>query len=107
MEFDKFIFHFYRNSNDPRTFYLFVTDIEEEKREIKFKIQRIAKIFNEKYSEVLENFNGNISQFDSFGQILIEMNLAQKNCGGHPECVGCPNSDLNSRIIKAFIDSQK
>jgi hypothetical protein len=107
MEFDEFSFHFYRDPNDPSIYFLFVTDIEEEKNEITFKIRKIANIFNEKYSEILENFNGNISRFDSFGTMLIEMKLAQKNCGGHSECIGCPNSDLDSRILRAFLDSQK
>lgn len=104
MEFEDYIFHFLRDPDFPEIFYCLVTDIEDDKNEISFKIKKIASIFKEKYGDTLKEFTHEISQYRNFGNILIDMHLAQKNCGGQPECVGCPNSDLNSRIVNAMFD---
>jgi hypothetical protein len=75
--------------------YTIICDTQDEKKDIEIKIEKISEIFERTYQNQLRNFMGEISQFKGFGKILIDMNITQKNCGGRPECVGCPNSTKN------------
>ncbi len=74
----------------------------DDPAEIQFKIKRIAALFSDLHNDDAKQFNGNTEKFDTFGDTLIAMNLAQKNCGGRPECEGCPNSLKTSKILDAF-----
>ena len=98
VNFEKIVFHFYKDPYDPNIFYVIVTDIDDDLEEIKFKIHRIAEIFDQNYKETLQDFYGNISPFSNFGDVLISMNLAERNCGGGSECEGCTNKDQFSEI---------
>ncbi len=102
INFRDYIFHFYKDEEIFNNLFVFIADSEEDADLINFKIKKIASIFNEKYNDILQNFNGDVGKFDNFKNILIEMNLTQKNCGGRPECEGCPNSGKNLGIIKDF-----
>ena len=81
-----------------------ICDLEDDDKVIQTKVKKIADIFLNTYEHVISPFNGDVSQFIGFGQILIELNIAQKNCGGRPECVVCPNSK-NTLPLKDFIQS--
>ncbi|MCP4761973.1 MAG: hypothetical protein GY870_09330 [archaeon] len=85
--------------------YAVVCDLTDEFKDIEFKIKRISEIFEQKYEFQLTKFTGEVTIFENFGDILIEMNITQKNCGGRPECEGCDNSKKTlpiSKIIKSI-----
>lgn len=69
-------------------FYVVVTDVDDDLEEINFKIHRIAEIFVDNYKSNLQEFHGNIVPFRKFGEILIDMKIAERNCGGGSECEG-------------------
>ena len=100
LNFEKIAFHFYKDPNDPNMFFVLVTDIDEDLEDINFKIHRIAEIFNQNYKNNLQDFHGNIRPFRGFGEILISMNLAERNCGGGSECEGCSHNEDFSEIGK-------
>lgn len=98
LNFEKIAFHFYRDPFDSNMFYVVVTDVDDDLNEINFKIHRIAEIFDKNYKDYLQEFHGNIVPFRNFGDILVNMNLAERNCGGGSECEGCANSNQFSEI---------
>ncbi|MBY9020516.1 MAG: hypothetical protein KGD67_05620 [Candidatus Lokiarchaeota archaeon] len=75
-----------------------VTDVDDDLEEIDFKIHRIAEIFDKNYKDYLQEFHGNIVPFRNFRDILINMNIAQRNCGGGSECEECAHNDDLSEI---------
>ncbi len=87
--------------------YFFIADTNEDPKKINFKIKKIASLFNEMYSEFLQDFTGEVSRFNDFKDVLIDMNLAQRNCGGRPECEGCPNSDKTNIVLNNFKEDKK
>ena len=102
INFESYIFHFYNDNHSINKTFILIADSEENKSMVNFKIKKIASLFNEKYAVALSNFIGEVSQFNDFKQVLIEMNLAQKNCGGRPECVGCPNSAKSHKLLNLY-----
>jgi len=100
LNFEKIAFHFYKDPYDSNVFYVIVTDVDDDLEEINFKIHRIAEIFDQKYKENLQEFHGNVGTFRNFGDILISMNLAEKDCGGGSECEGCAHNENFSEIGK-------
>ena len=98
LNFEKISFHFYRDPFYSNIFYVVVTDVDDDLEEINFKIHRIAEIFDSIYIDYLKEFHGNIVPFRNFGDILVSMNLAERNCGGGSECEGCANNDQFSEI---------
>ncbi|MHA1230574.1 MAG: hypothetical protein ACTSRP_08115 [Candidatus Helarchaeota archaeon] len=107
MNFDEYTFYFYKNPAYEDILYVVVSDRDDEPELMKFKIRKISSIFIEQYTDKLQSFKGDIGIFDGFGDILIEMNIAQKNCGGRPECEGCPNSQKVSKILNFFKKDKK
>ena len=107
LNFANYIFYFYKDISIPSNLFVFIADSDEEPWTVNFKIHRIAQIFTEKYSEIIRAFNGNVNQFKDFNSILVDMNLAPKNCGGRPECDGCPNSIKTNEILNAFNEDKK
>jgi hypothetical protein len=81
------VFHRFQDIN-----YVVICDNSDAIHEIKSKIEKISEIFCHEYHQMIANFNGDISIFDHFAQTLIDLQITQKNCGGRPECEGCPNS---------------
>ncbi|NVM37822.1 MAG: hypothetical protein HWN81_19680 [Candidatus Lokiarchaeota archaeon] len=102
LNFEKIAFHFYRDPNDSNIFYVVVTDVDDNLEGNNFKIHRIAEIFDKTYKNYLQEFHGNIVPFRTFGDILIDMNIAQRNCGGGSECEGCTHNDDFSEIGSIF-----
>ena len=102
MNFEEIALHFFKDPNDPNIFYVIVTDVDDDIDEINFKIHRIAEIFNQNYKTILEDFHGYVNPFRNFGDILISMNLAEKNCGGGSECEGCAHKDDFSDLGKVI-----
>ena len=87
--------------------YVFIADTIDDPNAINFKIKKIASLFNDMYSELIRDFSGEVSRFNDFKDVLIDMNLAQRNCGGRPECEGCPNSDKTNVVLNNFKEDKK
>ncbi|MBY9019809.1 MAG: hypothetical protein KGD67_02045 [Candidatus Lokiarchaeota archaeon] len=102
LNFEEIALHFYKDPSDPNIYYVIVTDIDDDMDEINFKIHRIAEIFEQNYKDNIQDFFGNIAPFRDFGDILINMNLAEKNCGGGSECEGCSHNNDISDLGKVF-----
>lgn len=79
-------------SKSSSTINAIICDKNDTSEIISVKIKKVSEIFENEYTSHIKNFNGNITPFDNFGNILIDLNITQKNCGGRPECAGCPNS---------------
>ena len=107
LNFEKISFHFYKDPYDSNVFYVIVTDVDDDLEEINFKIHRIAEIFDQNYKENLQEFHGNVGTFRNFGDILISMNLAEKNCGGGSECEGCAHNEDFSDIVNVLENSER
>jgi hypothetical protein len=89
--------------------YALIADIVDDNQELKFKIHKIADLFEMTFSTVLINFNGDQSLLSGFSQTLFDMKIAQKNCGGTPECAECPNNNkqLPIDVYSLVISNQK
>jgi len=107
LNFEKIAFHFYKDPYDSNVFYVIVTDVDDDLEEINFKIHRIAEIFDQNYKENLQEFHGNVGTFRDFGDILLSMNLAEKNCGGGSECEGCAHNEDFSDIVNVLENSER
>jgi hypothetical protein len=95
-------FHFLKDNSSFNLLYVFLCENESQKAKIDFKMKKTAELFTEQYEEELKNFYGEISIFQNFKETLLEMNIAKKNCGGRPECVGCPNSSKSLKFLDSF-----
>ncbi len=102
LNFEEIALHFYKDPRDEHLFYVIVTDVDDEIDEINFKIHRIAEIFNQNYKKILLDFHGNISHFKNFGDTLIKMNIAERNCGGGSECEDCSHNNDFSDLGKVI-----
>jgi hypothetical protein len=107
MTVDEYIFYFLKEEGRSNLLYVFVSEDVDEPDKIQFKMKKIADLFFERYNSVIEDFDGEVSRFRDFKDILIEMNLAKKNCGGRPECEGCPNSSNSAHFLKVFDKKRK
>ncbi len=72
--------------------YIIVSDIEDSFASISTKLRRIARLFFGEYGKFLVDFSGEITSFDNFKVTLLDLGIAQKNCGKHSECSECPDS---------------
>ena len=73
--------------------FLFLISIDDDLiAENRFKLERISELFLEKYSQELRDIkeSDNGHDFTEFIDLLIDMNIAQRNCGGNPTCDDCP-----------------
>ncbi|MGY5852412.1 MAG: hypothetical protein RTU92_02470 [Candidatus Thorarchaeota archaeon] len=59
------------------------------------KLERVVSFFLEMYSGVIETIDEDtdLSVFDNFGQSLVDIGFADKNCGENPDCEDCENKD--------------
>jgi len=89
--------------------YALIADAVDDEQELKFKIHKIADLFEMTFKPVLINFNGDQSLFSGFAQTLFDMKIAQKNCGSRPECAECPNNvkQLPLDVYSMIISKQK
>lgn len=72
--------------------YSVICDNKDSNDDIRLKLDRISALFEDKYYKTDEKNPGTIYNYDEFAQLLIDLKITQKNCGGRPECEGCPNS---------------
>ncbi len=75
-----------------RCIFAVLCDDTDPMNEMEVKTKKISEIFEREYSHNLNSFDGDVLPFEEFGKILIDLDITQKNCGGRPECDGCPNS---------------
>ncbi|MHA1730960.1 MAG: hypothetical protein ACTSU5_03410 [Promethearchaeota archaeon] len=71
--------------------YAVICDASDPEEATKVKVRRIGEMFTERYGAALQGFRGEVGQFDEFADVLVELKITQKNCGGRPECAGCEN----------------
>lgn len=79
---------------------------DEEIDNNRLKLERISQMFLENYRQELIDFEKTrvTPDFSEFTTLLLNLNITQKNCGGRPECEGCPNHRVLplDEISKAF-----
>lgn len=95
-------FHFFKDNDRFNLLYIFLCENDGHDAEIDFKMKRTADLFITRYEKELKTFYGEISRFENFKNVLLEMKIAKKNCGGRPECEGCPNSSKNLKFLDSF-----
>ena len=99
---DKTHMFFHKDLRDPSILYVIITDITDESEFIKVKILKIADLFYTLYSELLIDFKGVISPFLAFGDLLVSMKVATRNCGKSLECRECTEQKKVSKTLKNF-----
>jgi len=102
---EDYIFYFFKD-NAVNLLYVFIAEPGDDPEEMNFKLRKIASLFVENYKDILDRFTGEITPFNNFGELLIKMNLTQKNCGGRPECEGCPNSIKSLNLLDVFKENR-
>ena len=90
---------------------LFVISFDDDSvKENIVKLDRIADIFTHVYGHYLNDTNDTISIPDTtdFDNLLIDLKIAQRNCGGRPLCEGCPNARVLplEQIIDSFQEDE-
>lgn len=107
INFEDFKFHFLKEENGSNLLLVLVTDLEDDSNNANVKIKQVATLFKKRFQKELNEFKGYTSQFRKFKDLLIEMNIAQENCGGRPECSECPNHEKTSQALNAFKEDRK
>lgn len=107
VDFDEISYHFHQESNFEDVRFIVITDSLDNPDIIKKKVQEIAKLFFELYSNSIDNFTGDVSQYEKFGKILIEKGITKKNCGKYFDCEECPKSDREKRLLGIFKRTKK
>jgi len=79
--------------------YIIVSDLNDSLASISNKLRRIERLFFGEYGKFLIDFNGEISSFDKFKTTLLDLGIAQKNCGKHSECSECPYRNNPNPIL--------
>ena len=79
--------------------YIIVSDLDDSFTTISTKLRRIARLFFGEYGTFLTDFSGEITSFDNFKKTLLNLGIAQKNCGKHSECSECPDSNNPNPIL--------
>lgn len=107
MTVEDYHFYFYKNGDPLELLYVFICDSDDDSEQIDFKLKKTAELFQDKYAGKVDDFDGEISKFKAFKETLLDMNIAQKNCGGRPECEGCPNSTNVLKFLGSFQKEKK
>jgi hypothetical protein len=89
IRFEHLYFMFY-----PLKEYIFLISVDDDfEAENRVKLERISELFMGQYTQ------GNPPpmntstppDYTEFIDLLIDLNIAQNNCGAHPDCEDCPN----------------
>ena len=86
---------------------IFLISVDDEDVQTnRVKLQKIAEMFFNRYKQGMKDFEANsiAPNFTEIIKHLLDLNITQKNCGGRPECEGCPNHRILPLevISKAF-----
>lgn len=109
INFDNFIFHFYKDSKNYSILFVIITysNSNSNSKEIICKIQKISSIFFDNYSLILNQYDGELTQFYPFSECLTNMRISQKNCGGNRSlCNECPYHAKQNLIINEFEENK-
>jgi small GTP-binding protein len=90
INFEDFTYHLYIEKEIPNLFYIFITDLNYNIKEINCKVLKISSIFIHNYLEDLLNFMGDVSSFNPFDKTLSELKIAERYCGNKKKCILCP-----------------
>ncbi|NHJ87809.1 MAG: hypothetical protein FK734_20270 [Asgard group archaeon] len=66
-----------------------ISDTTDHENSISTKLKVIAKMFHQEFGSKLKQFTGEYSIFKSFKDQLIELGIAQYNCGENSLCEQC------------------
>lgn len=102
INFEKLLIYLYEDPNDESLLFILITDFDDNPIEINFKMHKIANLFFNNYRQNIKQFKGDIAPFQTFGKTLIKMNLALRNCGGHPTCKNC-SKNMNQNTLLSDI----
>lgn len=59
------------------------------------KLERISELFAESYDHEFVHRKSHLAHdFDGFIDMLHDLDITQKNCGGRPSCDGCPDHSV-------------
>jgi len=100
VSFKNALVHFY---SKDKLLFVAISDLEDTQEKIISKLKLAAKLFLDKYSEILEDYSGEISQFNDFRNLLLENDITQINCGKYTQCSYCQNKDNENTIISEII----
>mgnify|MGYP006277865149 CR=1 FL=1 len=100
INFGHLTFHFYLDKKVSGLFYVIVTDNDYDVKEIECKILKISSLFNKHYFKVLINFNGDVSPFSPFNELLSKNKIHLKYCGDRRNCIACEYRKNTSINIK-------
>ena len=91
-------------AKDDLIFLISADDDETENNRL--KLDRISAMFLEKHAQEIQDFEKTslTPDFTEFTNLLLDLKITQKNCGGKPECEGCPNHRVLplDEIVKVF-----
>ena len=103
MNLENFTFHFYSESKDSSIIYVIITGIDFDAEEINSTLNVIASLFYEKYSNYLKNFEGDITPFFNFGNLIIKMKALKEK---YEKETG-KNAFWRGKLTKGFIEWKK
>ncbi|NHJ32852.1 MAG: hypothetical protein FK732_08315 [Asgard group archaeon] len=83
--------------------YIIVSDLEDSLSSNTTKLRKIASLFFNEYGKHLVNFTGEITFFNKFKDTLLDLGIAQKNCGKHSECTECQNNSNPNPILDEIL----
>ncbi len=89
IRFEHLYFMFY-----PLKEFIFLISVDDDlESENRAKLERISDLFIEKYAHDLQNIldTNTAPDFTEFIDLLLDLDIAQNNCGEHPDCEECPN----------------
>ncbi len=99
IDFEKLLVYLYEDPQDKSLLYILFTDIDDNPIDINFKMHKIADLFYKKYRQFIKKFKGDISPFQTFGNILIKMRLVLQPCGEYSTCNNCSRNKKKSAIL--------
>ncbi|MBN1329271.1 MAG: hypothetical protein JXA54_07335 [Candidatus Heimdallarchaeota archaeon] len=83
--------------------FVLIADKKDHDNIIDTKLKIIAKLFHEKYNDKIKQFSGEFSQFNSFKDQLIELEIAQYNCGNNSSCEQCEKKDNINVVLTEIV----
>lgn len=73
IKFQDFIFHFYNDASAFNLLFVIITDTNSDPVDLRFRLKKIASVFNEEFSNNLGQFDGNVHPFRNFRELLVEI----------------------------------
>lgn len=87
--------------------FVIIADKSDVQEKNNTKLQIIAKLFFEKFSDQIKHFSGEYSQFNGFKNQLINLGIAQYNCGKNSNCKQCEKKDDVNLVLAEIINESE